>query len=35
MMLYSNAIAAQAETLGFKGIMADGNPCLLYTSRCV
>ena len=28
-MLYSNAIAAQAETLGFKGIMADGNPAML------
>lgn len=34
-MLYSNAIAAQAETLGFKGIMADGNPAMLkgFTSN--
>ena len=28
-MLYSNAIASQAETLGFKGILADGNPTVL------
>ncbi len=28
-MLYSNAIACQAETMGFKGIMADGNPSVL------
>lgn len=28
-MLYSNAIAAQAETLGFRGILADGNPSML------
>lgn len=28
-MLYSNSIASQAETLGFKGILADGNPGLL------
>lgn len=28
-MLYSNAIAAQVESLGLKGIIADGNPAML------
>jgi alpha-amylase len=28
-MLYSNSIAFQAETLGFRGILADGNPTVL------
>ncbi len=32
-MLYSNAIAAQAETLGFKGIIADGNPSMMSGFR--
>ncbi len=26
-LLYSNAIAAQAQDMGFKGILADGNSC--------
>lgn len=29
-MLYSNSTAAQIETLGLKGILADGNPSLLH-----
>lgn len=32
-MLYSNAIASQAETLGFKGIITDGNPSQLKGFR--
>lgn len=28
-MLYSNSIAAQAETMGFAGIIADGNPNMM------
>lgn len=32
-MLYSNAIASQAETLGFAGIMTDGNPSQLKGFR--
>ena len=34
-LIYSNAIAAKAETLGFEGVIAEGTPAELQASKWV